>query len=224
LAEKFDVAGLVYGITTLEKLRWSLKNSDRARPLLEAAILRLAMSEHFPNAEQLLSQPAPSQGKKKVTANQDVNVAAEQHPHLAPPKQGGVPQINGLESIESDWQGILSAVGKRLGPGTAGLLACARPVRFENGTLTLEFAVSSAIQKRMCENNGRIEQVESVLRDKLGTDLRIELKVAEAEIDSPEESSRAKTRSQRQNEILNDPAVKTVIMGLDATVTGIEDG
>ena len=34
---------------------------------------------------------------------------------------------------------------------------------------------------------------------------------------------RAKTRSQRKNELLNDPAVKTVLMGLDATITGIEE-
>jgi DNA polymerase-3 subunit gamma/tau len=34
---------------------------------------------------------------------------------------------------------------------------------------------------------------------------------------------RAKTRSQRKNEIINDEAVKTVILGLDATITGIEE-
>ena len=65
LAEKFDIAGLVYSITTLEKLRWSLKNSDSARPLLEATIIRLAMSEHFLNVDQLLSQSPPARIKKK---------------------------------------------------------------------------------------------------------------------------------------------------------------
>ncbi|MHC4460216.1 MAG: DNA polymerase III subunit gamma/tau [Planctomycetota bacterium] len=34
---------------------------------------------------------------------------------------------------------------------------------------------------------------------------------------------RTKTRSQRKNEIINDPAVKTVLLGLDATITGIEE-
>jgi hypothetical protein len=32
----------------------------------------------------------------------------------------------------------------------------------------------------------------------------------------------AKTRSQKQNEIINDPAAKAVLMGLDATITSIE--
>jgi hypothetical protein len=34
---------------------------------------------------------------------------------------------------------------------------------------------------------------------------------------------KTKIKSQRQNEIINDPSVKTVIMGLDATITNIED-
>jgi hypothetical protein len=35
--------------------------------------------------------------------------------------------------------------------------------------------------------------------------------------------TRPKTSSQRKNEIINDPAVKTVLLGLDATITGIEE-
>ena len=34
---------------------------------------------------------------------------------------------------------------------------------------------------------------------------------------------RGKTRGQRKNEIINDPAVKAILMGLDATITGIEE-
>jgi DNA polymerase-3 subunit gamma/tau len=56
LAEKFDIAGLIYNITTLEKLRWTVKNSDTPRALLEACLLRLALSEHFLNVDGLISQ------------------------------------------------------------------------------------------------------------------------------------------------------------------------
>ena len=34
---------------------------------------------------------------------------------------------------------------------------------------------------------------------------------------------RSKTTGQRRNELINDPAVRTVLMGLDATITGIEE-
>jgi len=56
LAEKFDIAGIIYSITTLEKLRWTIKNSDTPKTLLEASLLRLALNEHFLNVDTLLSQ------------------------------------------------------------------------------------------------------------------------------------------------------------------------
>jgi hypothetical protein len=35
--------------------------------------------------------------------------------------------------------------------------------------------------------------------------------------------NRLKTSSQRKNELINHPAVKTILMGLDATITGVEE-
>ncbi len=215
LAEKFDIAGLVYSITTLEKLRWSMKNSESARPLLEATILRLAMSEHFINVDSLLGQSNPPQDKKKVTTEHHTAPPAPP----APPGQGRLPLISEIESIKSHWQDII----KTLGPGTAGLLSSAEPVRLENNTLTLEFAASSAVQKQMCQSNGRLEQIKSALTQKLGVPITIELRLAAATANGPPAPDKTKMKSQRQNEIINDPAVKTVLMGLDATVTNIED-
>jgi DNA polymerase III gamma/tau subunit len=215
LAEKFDVAGLVYNITTLEKLRWSLKNSESARPLLEATILRLALSEHFLNVDQLLSQSNPQQDKKKVTTEHHKPAIDEPQP----PGQGRLPLISEIDSIKNHWQDIIKA----LGPGTAGLLSCAEPIRLSNNTLTLEFPASSAVQKQMCESNGRLEQIKSVLQKKIGSPVDINLRVAEAALAGQSQQDNTKTKSQRQNEILNDPAVKAVIMGLDATITNIED-
>jgi DNA polymerase-3 subunit gamma/tau len=212
LAEIFDIAGLVYNITTLEKLRWSLRNSDTARPLLEAAIIRLTMSEHFLNVDQLLSQSPGSADKKKVIPDRPPAVTTSQ-----PTPQNQSSPVVGLESIKAIWRDILTAIGK----GTAGLLAVASPVQFENGTLTVEFPASAAFQKKACDD--RIEQIESVLRDKCGTAIRLKLQIVQGENLSAEQSPPQKTKSQKQNEILNDPAVKTVITGLDATITNIED-
>ena len=214
LAEKFDIAGLVYNITTLEKLRWSLKNSDSARPLLEATILRLALSEHFLNVDKLLSQSQSPQDKKKLTTDHHTTTAAP-----IKPQEGVLPLFSGLDSIKNNWREILTAVG----PSNAGLLACAQPVRFENGILTLEFGASAEVQKKMCESDGRVEQIEAALRKRLGKDIRIELQVANEQPGQADKPDSPATRSQKQNELLNDPAVKTVIMGLDATITNIED-
>jgi len=226
LSEKFDIAGLVYNITTLEKLRWSLKNSDTARPLLEAAIIRLTMSEHFLNVDQLLSQSAgtadpprrktagevsQTADKKKVTANPSATSTVQ------PALQNQSAPAADLDSIKGIWRDILTAVGK----GTAGLLAVASPVRFENGTLTIEFPASAAFQKKACDD--RISQIESVFREKCGTTIRLELQIAQSDNQPADQPPPQKTKSQKQNEILNDPAVKTIITGLDATITNIED-
>ena len=65
LADKFDVPALIYSITALEKIRWSIKNSDNPRALLEALMLRLALSEQFLAVPQLLARlNAPSAGTR----------------------------------------------------------------------------------------------------------------------------------------------------------------
>jgi len=56
LAELYDTPGLIYGVTSLEKLRWTLKNSDNPRALLEASMLRLALAEHFIGLERVLER------------------------------------------------------------------------------------------------------------------------------------------------------------------------
>jgi len=148
LAEKFDVAALVYNITTLERLRWSLKNSDTPRALLDALMLRFALSEHFLNVDDLLSQVKGGPVKKKVA------------------KQNPVPKA---EAVSAKSQ-------------------------------IIENQVSSIEQLNKSETPATDEQAQ------------------------PEpQPNRATTRGKRRNEIINDPAVKTVLMGLDATITGMEE-
>ena len=67
LAKKFDAADLIYSITAMERLRWSVKNSDTPRALLDASLLRFALSEHFMNVDDLMARPRalPNQTSKK---------------------------------------------------------------------------------------------------------------------------------------------------------------
>ena len=148
LAEKFDVAALVYNITALERLRWSLKNSDTPRALLDASMLRFALREHFLNVDDLLSQIKGGPVKKKVA------------------KQNPAPKA---EAVSAKSQSI-------------------------------EHQESSTEQLNKSETPATDEQVQ------------------------PEpQPNRAKNHGRRKSEIINDPAVKTVLMGLDATITGMEE-
>ena len=141
LAKMFDIAGLIYNITTLEKLRWTIKNSETARALLEASLLRLALSEHFLNVDSLLSQSQTSSAgpiKKKEPIEQKSNSFGEEKTNE--------------RRATSDGR---------------------RATGIENRASSIEH--------------------------------------------------RGKTNSQRKNEIVSDPAVKTVLMELGATITGIEE-
>ena len=227
LAAKFDIAGLVYNITALEKLRWSVKNSDTARALLEAAMLRFALSEHFLNVDALLSRsktrPSAAVKKKPVTFNRPVTAETpegaacqDNHPisHI---------EMTDSESVKSNWPAILNIIAEKLGESTRSVLNSASVAGFENSLLTLTFPASEEISKRMCESNGRAAQIESLLLDISGKPVKLKLTLGPERPNQDKASAdKAKTVS-RKNEILNDPGVKMVLTELSATVTDIKE-
>jgi len=234
LAQKFDAAALIYNITALEKLRWAIRNSDTPRALLDASLLRFTLSEHFMNVDELMSR---AQGgsttvvKKKHPVEDRPVLKAPAPParrqedewelgvSLSRPKSPVVP----ADVVES-WPQILSTVAAKLGNGTASLLNGSTPRQLEGDTLTIEFPPTGRMQKQMCEGNGRAEQIASVLSEHLGRPIRIKCElIAGSQAEGPEDRAKPKPAGQKRYEILNDPAVKNILVGLDATITGIEE-
>jgi len=244
LAQKFDAAALIYSITALEKLRWTIRNSDTPRALLDASLLRFALSEHFMNVDELISRaqggaPAPVKKKALIETEPAARASparpmpstpatpAQEEPEpqepwqlTAEPSERKAPAAP-AELIEA-WPEILAAIGAKLGNSTAGLMSGSAPRELKDSVLTIDFPTGHRVQKQMCESNGRTEQIESVLSEHLGQPLRIRFEMI-AEPPSEDTNGREKPNGQNRREILNDPAVKTVLLGLDATITGIEE-
>lgn len=226
LAEKFDIAALIYNISTLEKLRWTIKNSDTGRALLEASLLRFALSEHFLNVDELLSQLKPGSAatvKKKLDPK--VTTKTNTRPQVAkpePPIPNNEPNVlaapSSIQSIKDNWQSTLEIITSKLSASTAGLIKSSVPSRFENGLLTLQFPALAQMQKKMCESNGRTEQIQDVLSEQFSMPIKLNFEIA---AETPQDQP--KTIGQRKIELVNDPAVKTVLLGLDATITGIDE-
>ena len=92
--DKFDIPALVYNITALEKLRWTIKNSDNPRAILEACMLRMTLSEHFMSAQQLLNNldnmnsAQPQSIKKKSVNNADTDPKSTKNITPAPRSTG----------------------------------------------------------------------------------------------------------------------------------------
>jgi len=240
LAQKFDAASLIYNITALEKLRWAIKNSDTPRALLDASLLRFALSEHFLNVDQLLARAsggvaAPVKKKLSVerkpvaTASAPAEETVSRTPAAAPPAPAPTappaePPVSAPTTMPEDlaeaWPDILSALTETLGKVTISLLHSSTPKALADDVLTIGFPATGKMQKEMCESNGRSDQIAAALSDYLGRPVRVRFEVA-----APIEAVAAdgKTNAQKRYELLSDPAVKAVIVGLDATVTGIEE-
>ncbi len=245
LAQKFDVASLIYSITALEKLRWTIRNSDTPRALLDASLLRFALSEHFMNVDELMSRAqgaAPAAVKKKVpieakpVKKAPVPSAPSVPAPPAEPEEEPEPEAWQLtaEPVEpkapspptswiESWPEILGAIGAGLGNATAGLMTGSMPRELKGDTLIIDFPTSGRIQKQMCESNGRADQIASVLSEHLGRPIRIQFEMVAGPPKSEDANGPVKPNGHKRNEILNDPAVKTVLLGLDATITGIEE-
>jgi DNA polymerase III subunit gamma/tau len=225
LAKKFDAADLVYTITAMEKLHWAVKNSDTPRALLDASLLRFALSEHFMNVDDLM---ACAQGVQDTEVKKKLPVASEASEDRGQKSEVSTainrPPAAAGQDLSETWSQILVLAGQRLKPSTATLLTGSTLTTIEGDVLTVEFPATAKPQKEMCESNGRIEQITAVANEYLGRSVRIKFAVAAAS--APIEAAPAEGRSEstsRRREILNDPAVKAVLTGLEATVTGIED-
>ncbi|MBP7049758.1 MAG: DNA polymerase III subunit gamma/tau [Phycisphaerae bacterium] len=233
LARKFDAAALIYNITALEKLRWTIKNSDTPRALLDASLLRFALSEHFMNVDELMAQAqgAPGAVKKKLLTEDrpaPKPIAPAAHPDERPARVEELPLLGQSKApsasadLVQDWPEILEMIRTRLGNGTAGLLTGSAPRELTDNTLVIEFPPTGGMQKHMCESNGRADQIASFLSEHLGQTVRVKFALAAAP-SAQREGNPAKPNAQKRYEIVGDPAVKIVLVGLDATITKIEE-
>ncbi len=231
LAEGFDVAGLVYSITALEKIRWQVKNTENPRALLEALLLRFALVEHFLNVDQLLSSGSPkSSSTSKPQADVKKNLSTEQSQSfdtLPSTKPQSIKPVVPTDVADLDriWPQLLQIIAAELGGGTAGPLKMARPVSFEADTLTLAFSPSAKVSKDICQSNGRLEQIQGCLSKHFSKPITVKLLVEGPDNTAKDGPSKGpeKSPAQRRNELMNDPTVKTLLTGLGATITNIEE-
>jgi DNA polymerase-3 subunit gamma/tau len=239
LADKFDMPGLIYNITALEKLRWTIKNCDNPRALLEATTLRLTLSECFLDATELLSQlkgqsvQNAHSVKKKLTESATTFIgSASQTEKTAPPTtlplQTKTIITGGLQlpSIKTNWQTILKTI-EGSAANIAAKMADAQPYSLDNnGTLTLSFPPWAAMAKALCENKNVTTQIQSLLSQFLGSEVKVRFIVGQAEQNSDTSSTKPRKTgrlSQKEvNDIISDPAVKTLLTDLDARVTDVQ--
>jgi DNA polymerase-3 subunit gamma/tau len=241
IADGFDIPAIIYNVILFEKLRWPVKNSDNPRALLEAAILRLTLSEHFMSIPELLSQGGDIKPAKNTAAESKKNTVAAPKIPSPPQKQPQTDlesQISNLKSqtpvisdsadieqIKQHWEKIIDFAKSAANARVADLLKKGVPLRFNGGTLSLGFDVSDEFSMKLCQSNGRAEVIESVLSDSLGAKIKIVFET----IDNggkPEQKPKppgARASKKTMDEAANTPAVKTILSELDANIVDVRE-
>ncbi len=233
LAGKFDIAALIYNITTLEKLRWPIKNSDAPRPLLEAGILRFALAEHFMNVDELLTGLQGTAQKKtepltkppQASPSASTPKPAGAQPAKATAKTADKPvatiEAEDFDSLKAKWPQLTEALKKALGPGTFAPLSTAEPLDFEDNVITLGFAPSAELSMNMCQSNGREDLIRQAFSQSLGRDIKLQMQLTDS--DKKKTDTEPKQNKSKGNGLIEDPAVKMILTEFEGTITGIQE-
>jgi DNA polymerase-3 subunit gamma/tau len=220
IVQGFDVPALIYNITALEKLRWTLRNSETSRALLEALVLRLALSEHFMSLEQLGGRTGAASVKKKSI--DDSRTPETLFPTAPDEPASAEPSIQAtIESIQTSWAALINAIAREdasLGP----VLNAAKPVSLRQSVLEIRFGKDGRGQfaKSLCER--KVSVIEEALSRVLDTTIKVRFSEdAEAPVPEAKTTTPLKIEHIDRNAVLNDPTVQMVLKGLDATPVDI---
>ncbi len=227
VADKFDTPALIYSITALEKMRWTIKNSENARALLEASLLRLALSEHFLSTEKLLAQI-----KKKTVTSADPSPVTNRRPvpssnkpaSSAPKKPKTQPILTApadIGNITENWQKIIEAA-REANNGIAAAICNAIPQDFREGLLTLALPAGDEFKMKMCRQ--RQGQIETFLTEVTASAVRLSFTWSKVVAEKPKtiEKTDSRLSTEERQKVLDRPPIKSLISGLKATVLDIQ--
>jgi DNA polymerase III subunit gamma/tau len=233
LVSKFDLPALIYGVTAFEKMRGIIKNSENSRAILEASIVRLALSENFISVQSLMQRlgKADMTVKKKSfekltpdAGNANVSappIRAGRNVSQTPEKNTSLPVIpcSSLEQVVSNWQSISSAVNSSE-PMIANLLSGGKPVALNNSSLQLQFPQNSMSIKLLADQS-RMKRLCSLLSTIISMPIKVEVTAGSDDRELTHKPKGARTSSKERQEVLNNPGVKTILKAFNAKVMDI---
>jgi DNA polymerase-3 subunit gamma/tau len=226
VAGEFDSASVVYMIMSLERLGWSIKNSEKPRALIEATLVRFALSEHFMNVDALLSRAVgtSSVAKKKeliAVKRPDNSTAVKSFAQQSASQAvaaSGVPCK--IDDIAENWQAVQAWVAGKLSGGMAAIFKQCGFVSFDGSTICIECANHAF---GMLEGMGKKALVEGIFNKGWNSDVRFKVQKQQGEskteaVDKPDKN----IQSQNNRELLNHPAIRSVLSEFQASPIKIE--
>ena len=192
-------------------------------------MLRLTLSEHFTDVTELLSR-LNGGGVKASVKKKSIVFSRPAVSVPVPPQQAMVkgPVLDGqldIDKIKDGWQDILAYVKANGTVRIADLLQKSVPKQLRDSVLVLSFPASAVFAKNLCETNGRAEKIQSLLSAAVGEKINVAFEIDDSE--QPQEKQQrppgAKTGKKEMDEAANTPAIKTVLLGLDANIIDVKE-
>jgi DNA polymerase-3 subunit gamma/tau len=247
----FDIPSLVYNIAIFEKLRWPVKNSDNPRALLEAALMRVALAEHFmsipdllgakvgnipaspkrveasDSAEKLKKNTPVTKTEYRIQNSEDRIQNKEQNNQISETK----PQIPvftdgaDIEQIKQNWDKIIDFAKSNANGRILEFLKKATPMRLNGNQLILGFGASEEFTMKLCQSNGRAETIQQVLSQATGAKLRIGFEIINgpSQNHSQPKPRGAKASQKTIDEAANSPIIKNMLTELEANIIDVEE-
>jgi hypothetical protein len=234
-AQRFDAPGLVYMIALLENVQRSIKSSVTGRALLDAAVVRLAMSEKFADAAALLKGGAAASGGGSAPATQKKSPArGEGVPRLsdlaasaarttAPvksepkPVAAATPETPVIVDPDALWRQVVAEAHKnvRLGPVVDAL---SWDKRLDGPSIALTLGDGSLLAyAKTC-----LGAIEKIFGAALGRPTRVELVVSPSAESNGRPTNEAAAARADYEAAAQIPLVRKAMDMLDARIIGVE--
>ena len=228
LVKKFDTASLVYAVTSLEKMRDTVKKSDNPRALLEAVLIRLTLSEHFINVQAIMQQLSSGAMLKKNSSPQLVPQPQAPQPrqsysrrdepkpaNTASPVEEVALECQNLEQIKAKWSEIVRRISNINQPLSMHISGC-EPRGFDGDRITLHAPSTTSLNIL----KGRMTDAESAFTEILGKNIRVHIGFGE-ETQTVARPRGAKTSLKEQQDVMSEPGVMEVINAFNAKIISI---
>jgi len=216
-AERFSLPVLVQNVGICQAVARDVRGSSVARPLVEAALVRLAAAEKFVDPASLIERLQGLAGPGEKTP--DLTAPGGRLPKQGPPRrpraaEGRVEVEIRWEHawLKANWPALMAKLAAAGQPRVAGCLRAAELISFDDGVMTLGFDRHHEALQRQC--SGPLgDAVRQALTALAGRQIQCQY-VATGKVQGQGVAASRRNLSlstAEKREIQNDPAVKEVL-------------
>lgn len=209
--EKFDQDRLLRMVEIVSQAREEMKRSERARLILEMAVVKLTKLEPTVSVDEILRKIESIEERLGITPAQEElpieEVSEEESP--AEKKKNEVSYLE-LGGIKDAWGEVIREI-KKDSAVTGAFLMEGEPIALKNDLLTIGFNEDFKFHKEQIEEKENKELIQKALNKVFGKEFTIECRLTNTPREKPEAVAQKETVMSEEEFIEEEPVVKEVL-------------